>query len=127
MSYPRKNNTQRILTKPLKNDKIEKDEEGRGVKKMSTDKGKSYSDEFKLHIVSLVEAGQKPGDIGKEYSISVTAIRNWVKNYGNSGSFKRKDNMSEIEKENSELKKLVKQQQMELDILKKAMALMLKS
>jgi len=94
---------------------------------MSTDKGKSYSDEFKLHIVSLVEAGQKPGDIGKEYSISVTAIRNWVKNYGNSGSFKRKDNMSEIEKENSELKKLVKQQQMELDILKKAMALMLKS
>ena len=35
--------------------------------------------------------------------------------------------MSEIEKENSELKKLVKQQQMELDILKKAMALMLKS
>jgi len=66
-------------------------------------------------------------NIGKEYSISVTAIRNWVKNYGNSGSFKRKDNMSEIEKENSELKKLVKQQQMELDILKKAMALMLKS
>ena len=57
----------------------------------------------------------------------MTAIRNWVKNYGNSGSFKRKDNMSEIEKENSELKKLVKQQQMELDILKKAMALMLKS
>ena len=33
---------------------------------MSTDKGKSYSDEFKLHIVSLVEAGQKPGDINPQ-------------------------------------------------------------
>ena len=42
-------------------------------------KRKSYTDEFKTMIAELVLSGKTPKEVASEYSISETAVRNWVK------------------------------------------------
>lgn len=86
-----------------------------------------YDEGFKQHIVELYESGQKKGIIAKEYGLHPTSVSNWVNQYHNSGSFKSRDNLSDAEKETKSLKQQLRIQQMEIDILKKAMVVMLKS
>lgn len=93
--------------------------------KMNREK-KQYDEEFKRHIVELYDAGQKQAEIAKAYNLHPTSISNWVKFYKNSGSFKAKDNLTEEEKQIRELENRLRDKQMELDILKKAMVVMLK-
>lgn len=94
-------------------------------KKMTRER-KNYDEEFKRHIVELYNAGQTQGELAKAYSLHPTSISNWVKFYKNSGSFKAKDNLTEEQKQIRELENRLKDKQMELDILKKAMVVMLK-
>lgn len=94
---------------------------------MSENNKKQYDEQFKKHLVSLYDSGQKLKDIAKSYNLHPTTVSNWVKFYKKSGSFKMKDNLSEEEKIIIELEKKLKEQQMELDILKKAMVVMLKN
>lgn len=88
---------------------------------------KKYDEEFKIHIVELYESGQKQAHLAKEYNINPTSIATWVKNYRRSGSFKAKDNMTEEQKEIKRLKSELKDKQMEIDVLKKAMVIMSKN
>jgi len=88
---------------------------------------KVYDEGFKQHIVSLNNAGQSISEIAKEYGLHKTSISNWIRFYKKSGSFKSKDNMSEEQKRIKELERQTKEQQMEIDILKKAMVVMLRS
>ena len=60
-----------------------------------------------------------------EYGLNRSSVSEWVKRYKNSGSFNAKDNISEEELENRRLKVQLKEKQMEIDILKKAMVIML--
>jgi len=88
---------------------------------------KQYDDAFKRHIVELYDAGQTQAELAKTYNLHSTSISNWVKYYHNSGSFKHKDNLTEEQKQIRTLEKQLHEKQLELDILKKAMVVMLKS
>ena len=56
-----------------------------------------------------------------------SSVSNWIKYYKTSGSFKAKDNLTDEQKQIRELEKQLKDKQMEIDILKKAMVVMLKT
>ncbi len=87
---------------------------------------KHYDENFKLHIVELYEAGQTRADLAKEYHLHPTSVSNWIKFYQHSGSFHAKDNLTEEQKRIRELESQLKDKQMEIDILKKAMVIMSK-
>jgi transposase len=82
--------------------------------------GRNYTEEFKRQIVDLVKAGKTPGEIEREYKVTKTSVREWVRRYGNSGEFGAEANRSEEDKELRQLRKENKQLRMENDILKQA-------
>lgn len=64
-------------------------------------------------------------DITREYELSShSMISTWIKQYENSGSFSKLENVSPLEKELCELKKRNKQLEMENDILKQVALIM---
>lgn len=87
-------------------------------------KYRSYTDEFKLQMVQLIENGSKRQDIIKEFDLTSSSLDKWIKQYSNSKSFRQQDNLTDIEKELIATKKLLKQKDMELDILKQAALIM---
>ena len=91
---------------------------------MTRRKRQLYTEEFKLQMVNLYLNGKKQSEIAKEYDLTVSALRNWIIQYENSGSFKAKDNRSDEEKRLLELEKENKQLRMENDILKQAALIM---
>ena len=82
--------------------------------------GTRYTDEFKQQIVDLHQSGKRIVDLSREYNISQTAIKNWIKQSKQSGSFRAVDNQTEDEQELIKLRKEIKQLQMENDILQHA-------
>ena len=94
---------------------------------MANETRKNYDENFKRHIVELYEAGQTRAELSKEYNLHPTSVSNWIKYYKTSGSFKAKDNLTDEQKQIRELEKQLKDKQMGIDILKKAMVVMLKT
>jgi len=88
---------------------------------------RTFDDGFKQQVVELYKAGQSYAQIAKTYNLSPTTVSNWCKYEENSGSFRVKDNLSEEEKRFREQEVTIKRQQMEIEILKKAMVVMLKN
>ena len=84
----------------------------------------NYTEEFKNQIVMLVKSGRSSNSVAKEYGISKSSVTKWVRDYNNSGSFKAKDNRTPEENELIELRKRVKELEMEADILKQAALIM---
>ena len=74
---------------------------------------RTYTDEFKNQLVQLYLNGKRKCDITREYDLSSSLL-------ASTGSFKEKDNRSEEEQELIQLRKKVKQLEMENDILKQA-------
>ena len=87
-------------------------------------KTKNYTDEFKKQIVMIVKGGKSSNAVAKEYGISKSSVTKWVRDFNNSGSFKAKDNRTPEENEIIELRKRVKELEMEVDILKQAALIM---
>ena len=85
-----------------------------------TRKLKKYTDEFRKQIVALHKNGKTVKELAEEYDVPKSTIRQWINDYENSGSFKAKDNRSDIENELLILRKENKQLKMEVDILKQA-------
>lgn len=83
-----------------------------------------YTEEFKVKMVELVNAGKSATEIVREYGMARSALDKWVKKYNNTGSFKAQDNRTEEENELIALRKQVKQLEMEHDILKQAALIM---
>ena len=81
---------------------------------------KRYEEKFKEQIVNLFNSGKSLADINKEYGIAKSTIKTWVERRNNSGSFNIDDNRTEEEKELIDLRKKLKQLEMENDILKQA-------
>ncbi|WJG70786.1 transposase [Spiroplasma ixodetis] len=81
----------------------------------------SYTDEFKKQIVALYQSGKSISYLVKEYNVTraVTTYK-WIKQFTNSGSFKIKNNLSDLEKQLIQANKELKQLRMENDILKQA-------
>jgi transposase len=83
-------------------------------------KHQTFSEEFKKQIVALYKNGKSIKTLIEEYKISKSVIYRWVKNFESSGSFKIKDNRSNEKNELIDLRKKLKQLEMENDILKQA-------
>lgn len=81
---------------------------------------RTYTDEFKNQLVQLYLNGKRKCDIVKEYDISNAILDKWIKQAQETGSFKEKDNRSQVDQELIELRKRNKQLEMENDILKQA-------
>ena len=79
-----------------------------------------YTEDFKRQIVGVMGSGKTVSEIEREYKVTKTTIREWMKRYSNSGQFGAAENMSEVEKELRQLRKENKQLRMENDILKQA-------
>ena len=83
-------------------------------------KGRFYTEDFKRQIVELEASGKTVNEIHREYKVTKTSIREWIKRYGNSGEFGAEANRTESEKELRDLRKENRQLRMENDILKQA-------
>jgi len=79
---------------------------------------KTYTDEFKKKISGLVVSGRAISELAREYGIAKSTISVWNRQYKNSGSFKKSDNLTDEEKELIALRKENKHLKMEVDILK---------
>ena len=58
--------------------------------------------------------------LAKEYIVTRAVTYKWIKQFTNSGSFKNKNNLSELEKQLIQANKELKQLRMKNDILKQA-------
>ena len=85
---------------------------------------RTFTDEFKNQMVQLYKTGKRKSDILREYDLSASVLDKWIKQSDNSGSFKEKDNLTPEQKELIELRKKLKQAEMENDILKQAALIM---
>ena len=60
---------------------------------------RTYTDEFKNQFVQLYLNGKRKCDIIREYEIAASLLDKWIKQSQTTGSFKEKDNRSELKKE----------------------------
>ena len=81
---------------------------------------RKYTDLFKKQIVDLISSGKSYKDVCSEYKIARSTVNQWVSNYGNSKSFKAKDNRSQADLDLLAAQKELKLLRMENDILKQA-------
>ena len=85
---------------------------------------KDYTDEFREQIAKLKVSGKSNAELIKTYGISRTSIDTWTRMYTKTGSFREKDNISELEKEVKVLREETRRLRMENDILKQAALIM---
>lgn len=91
---------------------------------------KKYDKEFKSMIVDLLNSGQTTKQVSADYDLSDGLARRWRREAASTkDSFTGKGNRSFTpeEKEVYELKKALKEAELERDILKKAIAIFSKS
>ena len=81
---------------------------------------KSYDEDFKKTIVNLYESGKSIADLSREYGIGHTNVRNWINKYQtittSTGETTNNDEILKLQKKNREL-------ELEVEILKKAVAI----
>ena len=58
---------------------------------------RTYTDEFKNQLVKLYLNGKRKCDIVREYDLSNSLLDKWIKQSQKTGSFKEKDNRSDLE------------------------------
>ena len=81
---------------------------------------RTFTPEFKHQLVQLYKNGKRKCEITKEYDVGYSTLDKWIKQEGNSGSFKEKDNLTPEQQELIKLRKQNQQLLMENDILKQA-------
>lgn len=81
---------------------------------------RTFTDDFKQHIVDLYQTGYSRQEIIDKYDLAPSAFDRWIKQHRDSGQFKEIELMSDIERENLELRKQNERLRMENDILKQA-------
>ena len=84
-----------------------------------------FDEDFKKQLVKIYNQGNHSyRSLSEEYCVSAPTIRTWVIRYNDTKSFNLDDNRTEEEKELIELRKRLKQLEMENDILKQAVLLL---
>ncbi len=91
---------------------------------MSRRPRREFTDEFKNQIVQLYLNGKTKSQLIKEYDLSPSRLNRWISQHQSTGSFKEKDNRSDVENELIEAQKELKRLRMENDILKQAALIM---
>ena len=69
-------------------------------------KGKRYSTEDKIHILRQADRGQTIGEVIREANISEVTFHRWKKQFGQMEVNEAK-RLKELERENTELKKML--------------------
>jgi len=95
---------------------------------MMKSKRRTYDKEFKLEVVKRSLGDITVKDLAEELDISPVLISKWRKQYIDSGeqlSFPGRGNesLTEEQKENRRLKKALREKELELEILKKAISI----
>ena len=87
-----------------------------------------YTDEFKKEAVTLVvDGGLTVAETSRRLSISQQTLRNWIKKFRNTGAISSGGrSVTDLEAENSRLRKELAEARLEKEILKKAMAYLAK-
>jgi transposase len=91
---------------------------------MARRKRRKFTDEFKADAVRLcMHGGQTVTEVARNLDLTVTALRQWVKQARVDAGKGPKDALTTVEREElGELRKRVKRLEMEREILKKAAA-----
>lgn len=87
---------------------------------------KRYDKEFKIMISELMLSGQSAKSLAEEYGVDASTVRHWKKLYErdkDAFSSPGTSVLSPEEKEIRKLKKLLREAEMERDILKKAVGI----
>ena len=81
-------------------------------------KYRRYDEDFKKNAVKMLESGRSISDVSVSLGVNEQNLYEWKKKYGSKiiGSTK-------FEEENKELKKKLRQTELERDILKKALSI----
>jgi transposase len=93
-------------------------------------KTKRYDKEFKIMLVELMLSGHSAQDLSKEYGVHAASVRSWKRSYlSNRESFTGSGtpSLTPEEKEIRELKRQLRDAQMERDILKKVVSIFSKN
>ena len=86
-------------------------------------KYQKYTPEFREQAAKLVVEGQRPiAEVAREYSLGETTLGNWVKNYRTAHAGDEPPLELSERAELAELRRRVREQEMELTFLKKAAA-----
>jgi transposase len=86
-------------------------------------KRRQFTDEYRAEVVELVRSSDKSiGQIARELDLTETAVRAWVQKAEGASTTKAATTESELSTENRELRKRIKELEMERAILKKAAA-----
>lgn len=89
---------------------------------------KKYDNDFKVMIVELLKSGQKTKSVSQEYNLDSGTVNRWRREYeAKSGDFSKKRELSQEELELRQLRKELREVQIERDILKKAVSIFSKS
>ena len=85
-----------------------------------------YTEDFKLRIVQMKNAGKPVSELCREFDLKGPTIYAWCKKYSSPSESKKleESQLTAAELENIELKKQLKQLEMENDILKQAALIM---
>jgi len=87
------------------------------------DTGKRYNEEFKVDIIRMIEGnGCSVSSVSKDFGVSKQTIRNWLTEYNDRQDTKI-TKLSELEMQLKEAKKKIADQEMTIEILKKATAI----
>lgn len=88
---------------------------------------KRYDNDFKLMLVELFNSGRSASQLSEEYGVHESGIRKWSRELKANGSFDTKKQVSAEHQEIKELRKQLKEAELERDILKKAVSIFSKS
>jgi transposase len=82
-----------------------------------------YPAQFREQMIELVRAGRKPGELAKEFGCHATSIMNWMRQADEATGIVATGALSASERQELiELRRKLRQVQMERDILAKATA-----
>ena len=87
---------------------------------------KSYDTEFKKTIVSLYQSGKTVEELCSEFSISLSSVNRWRKEFGVDNTSKDTENLEDKQRIKA-LEKQLKNIKLERDILKKAVSIFSKN
>jgi transposase len=92
---------------------------------------RTFDKAFKVMVVELHKSGKSSNEIGRDLSISGDMVRRWSREHASSGegsfSGNGKPVLTSEQREINDLKKALKEAQIERDILKKAVSIFSKS
>jgi transposase len=85
---------------------------------------RSFTPEFKAEIVDLCQRGDRSvGQVAKDFDLTETAVREWVKQAGRDSGARQDGGLSSIERrELAELRRENRRLREDVDILKRATA-----